>query len=469
MTALHTLKTSRRSLLMAAPALLLARQTSAAPIEPIASPSLAPPIAIPETHAGEQLAWVLEQVARKAKGLSVREIERHLSDGYLAAVGAADVRTVIRNYVGPAGPLTPVRAEGGIREERANVLAQNDRGELWRIRLGVNPADGHRIEQLWFEPVAAPELVKGSPTSWSRFGERFRALAPRVSFAAAELTDTGPRWLWREHAEQPRAIASLFKIFVLGELMRQVDAGEAGWEESLAIADGFRSLPNGAFRWLATGTELPLRSYAEQMIGSSDNTATDHLIARLGRERVQAAMIEMGHHHAERNLPLLLTREWFAMRMRLRDTQIERYLAADAAKRLRILANTVDPLADTLSEAEPWPGPRYLDALEWFAGAADVVRALDWLRRSSSVEVMAPARNALSLAPGAIWHPARWKYVGYKGGYETGAMSDAWLLQRQDNRWFAFAAIINDTRREIDYGGLWKLHPAAEILMAGEP
>jgi hypothetical protein len=47
-------------------------------------------------------------------------------------------------------------------------------------------------------------------------------------------------------------------------------------------------------------------------------------------------------------------------------------------------------------------------------------------------------------------------------------MSDAWLMQRQDNRWFAFCAVINDTRREIDYTGLWKLHPAVETLLAGD-
>lgn len=464
MTNHRPLTVTRRALL-ATPIVLLARS----PARLLASDHLAPAIPIPDTCAGRELQWILEQVAREAKGLTVRELERHLSDAYLAAVPAADLRRVIRGYVGPAGPLVPVRTEGGITEERANVLAQGPNGDLWRIRLGVSPVEPYRIDALFFEPVAAPELAKGSPANWAAFGERFRALAPRVSFAAAELTDAGPRWLLREHGEQPRAIASLFKVFVLGELMRQVGDGNADWDESLAIVDGFRSLPNGAFRWLASGTELPLRTYAEQMIGSSDNTATDHLIGRLGRAGVEATMTEMGHEHIERTLPLLLTREWFAMRMRLRDSQIERYLRADIDGRLRILTNTVDPLADTLSEAEPWPGPRFLDKVEWFAGAADVVRALDWIRRSSAEPALAPARDAMSLAPGARWHPARWKYVGYKGGYETGAMSDAWLLQRQDGRWFAFAAVINNTRREIDYTGLWRLHPAAEALLAAEP
>jgi hypothetical protein len=45
-------------------------------------------------------------------------------------------------------------------------------------------------------------------------------------------------------------------------------------------------------------------------------------------------------------------------------------------------------------------------------------------------------------------------------------MSNSWLLQRQDGRWFAFSAVINDTRREIDANGLWLLQTAAERLLA---
>ena len=79
------------------------------------------------------------------------------------------------------------------------------------------------------------------------------------------------------------------------------------------------------------------------------------------------------------------------------------------------------------------------------------------------------AGTALSLNPGTCWHPRDWRYVGYKGGYETGVMSNVWLLERQDGRWFAFAAIINDTRREIDAGGLWQLQVAAERLLSATP
>jgi hypothetical protein len=454
---------SRRTLLLASAGLALPTIVHAAPVE-----SIAPEIPIPDTAAGRQLTWVLGQINRKAKGLGAREIRRHVAPEFLASLPANQLRSLIRTWVGPNGPLTVVRFEGGVSETRANAIAINQKREIWRIRLGASASEPFLIDALYFEPASLPAGPNRSIGDWPAFAEAFQGLAPRVSFAAAELTDDGPRLLCRLHGEQQRAIASAFKIYVLGELLRQVRAGEIGWDDPVAIQDTLRSMPNGDMRWLPAGLELPVRHFAERMTAGSDNTATDHLIGRLGRDRVEAGMAAMGHSHPARNLPLLYTREWFAMRMRLRDTQIERYLAADAGKRLRILANTVDPLAAQLSDGEPWPGPRYIDQIEWFAGGVDLVSALDWIRRHAGGRRGAPVLDALSLNPGACWHPDSWRYVGYKGGYETGVMSNVWLLQRQDERWFAFAAIINDSRREIDSAGLWRLQVAAERLLAAE-
>jgi hypothetical protein len=434
------------------------------PVEPVTSD-----FPIPDTAAGRQLTWVLEQVNRSGRGLALREIREHVDHGFLLALPAEQIRAVFRTYVGPSGPLIPARFEGGVTDTRAYAIALNPARQMWRIRLRVSPVEPFLITELYFEPVATPIGPAKSPRTWSALANAVGALAPRTSFAAAELTAAGPVWLSRHLGDEQRAVASSFKLYVLGELVRQVSSGEAAWTEPLAIRDDLRSLPNGDMRLLPTGLELPIRHFAERMIAGSDNTATDHLIGRLGRPQIQAGFADQGHSRPDANLPLLMTREWFAIRMRLRDTQIERYLAADAGKRLRILANTVDPLAAQLSDAEPWPGPRFLDRIEWFAGAADLVRAVEWLwRRSDGVEG-APVRDALSLNPGSCWHPDTWRYVGYKGGYETGAMSNSWLLQRQDGRWFAFSAVINDTRREIDANGLWLLQTAAQDLLAGTP
>jgi hypothetical protein len=427
---------------------------------------IAPGISIPDTAAGQQLSWVLDQVNRAARGLSLREIRDHVDPAFLAGLPADQLRTLLRAYVAPNGPLSPARFEGGVTDTQACLIALTPDRQMWRIRLGTGESDSHLINALYFEPVALPAGPARVIGKWSELTESVRAIAPRTSFAAAELTATGPVWLSRLHGEQQLAIASAFKIYVLGSILHQVRAGDVGWQDAIAIQDEFRSLPNGDMRLLPAGMELPLQYFAERMIAGSDNTATDHLIGHLGRATVQDSFLRMGHSHARGNTPLLFTREWFAIRMRFRDAQIERYLAADAGKRLRILAHTVDPLALQLSETEAWPGPRFLEQIEWFAGAADLVTGLDWLHRHSGGARGRPALDTLSLNPGACWHPDTWRYVGYKGGYETGAMSNLWLLQRQDERWFAFAAIINDPDREVDGISLWQLQVAAERLLA---
>jgi beta-lactamase class A len=460
----QTARISRRSLLLASAGFAVPTAVRADPVDPIKP--LVSGIDIPDTPVGRQLTWVLEQVNRSARGLSVREIKQHVDPWYLTGLPADQIRSVLKNYVGPHGPFAPARFEGGVTDTRAHAILVNVAGDTWRIQLGVTATEPFLINQLYFVPVGVPAAPVPLPKDWDDFIDAFQDLAPRVSFAAAELTEYGPRWLGRIHGNEQRAIASSFKLYVLGDLVRQIETNEVGWQELLAIEDHLRSLPTGALYLAAPGTLLPVETFAEQMISASDNTATDHLIARLGRSHVQDAFTELGHSHPTRNLPLLMTREWFAMRMRLRDTQIERYLAADAGNRLRILANTVDPLADQLSDAEAWPGPRFIDQVEWFAGAADLVRALDWLWRHSDDAIGTPVRDALSLNPGICWHPGTWRYVGYKGGYETGVMSNTWLLERQDGRWFGLAAIINDTRREINANGMWSLLTAAERLLA---
>ena len=458
-------RVTRRSLLLASAGLLaLPSLARSAPIEPVAAT-----VIIPDNPAGRQLTWVLEQVNHSANGLTVREIRQHVDPGFLIGLPADQLRGLLRSYVGPNGPLTPTRFEGGIRDTRIHLIAVNADREMWRIRLGVAEDEPYLINALYFEPVSTPLVSARSPDTWPEIIDALARLAPRVSFAAAELTGSGPHWLSRLHGNQQRAIASSFKLYVLGELLRHVEDREIDWQEQLPIQDALRSLPNGDMRYLPAGFESPVQHYAERMIAGSDNTATDHLIGLLGRAPVQTGMSELGHSSPTSNLPLLMTREWFAMRMRLRDAQIERYLAADTGTRLRILAHTVDPLADQLSDAEPWPGPRYIDQVEWFAGAADLVRAMEWLRRHSDGAGGMPARDALSLNPGVCWHPDTWRYVGYKGGYETGVMSNSWLLERQDGRWFAVSAIINDTRREIDAAGLWSLLATSERLLAATP
>jgi hypothetical protein len=214
------------------------------------------------------------------------------------------------------------------------------------------------------------------------------------------------------------------------------------------------------------GATFPIRTFAERMIADSDNTATDHLIARLGRENVEAALERFGNAYPERNVPLLMTREWFAIKLRLSPEEIEAYIDSDVRDKRDFLAGRVDAEASTLSEVEQWPGAYFIDKIEWFASAADLARVMTGLHGMASSEGLAAIHDALSINPGIVFDARTWAYVGYKGGYETGVKSDAWLLQRGDGRWFVLSAIINDLQFEIDGYGLWQLIMPAVGLLA---
>ncbi len=436
-------------------------------LAPWSAVTTAAPDLLPDTPAGEQLAWAIEQINNGGTGLTPLRVEQRFAPDFLTWISSEQIIGIFRSYVGPSGPMTIARFEGGVTESRANALLQAPSG-VWRVRLSVEPAAPHRINDLYFEPAATPSAAING-RSWSSLKNRFAKLAPRSAFIAAEVSNGECDPVARVRPDEELAIASSFKLYVLGELAHQVSAGLASWDESLALNPDLLSLPNGSMRYEPPGSLFPLAHYADQMMSQSDNTATDHLIARLGRENVERAFARLGHAQPELNTPLLMTREWFAIKMRFSDREIRRYELATDDTRRRIISDQVAPVAATLTEWEPWYAFRSIDTIEWFASPNDLCRVLLDLKTIGELPGMEPVLNAMSLQPGITFDPQDWQYVGYKGGYETGVRSDVWLLQRQDGRWFVLAGIINNPSAEIDGFGMTNLMIEAAALLARTP
>lgn len=429
----------------------------------LASQSVVP---VPETPAGEQLSWILNEVNSGGVDFTEEVATRRFAPAFLSGLSPDQLVDIIQNYVAPAGPLGVVRFEGGVTAERANALLRGPNG-LWRIRLEVESVTPYRIVELFFEPTALSTRPDAIPNrSWSDLKRDLIGITPRISFLSAEIVDGECVPFARVASEEPLAVASSFKLYVLGTLARSVSLGETDWNQLLPLDPGLISLPNGSMRYQKAGSLFTLEHYAEQMISESDNTATDHLIGTLGRTEVEATMDLMGHEHADLNRPLMMTREWFAIRMRFSDEELNTYIDADEDRRREMLDQVASPRASTLEEWEPWPGPRAVDSIEWFASAGDLCRATASLLDQSSQPGMEPVLNALSIEPVITLDPADWTYVGYKGGFETGVHSHVWLLQRADGRWFSLAGIINDADLSSDGYELTDLLIEASELLA---
>ncbi|MFZ4576360.1 MAG: serine hydrolase, partial [Phycisphaerales bacterium] len=286
-------------------------------------------------------------------------------------------------------------------------------------------------------------------STWDSFTGEMGEMKGSASFGAYEIiprTPTGSELPYRlvpvhEFGEEKvLPIGSAFKLWVLGALAEEVAAGRVRWEERMPIYESLKSLPSGVMQEQPGGTPFPISAYARLMVSISDNTAADHLIARIGRERVEAFMSKVTDR-PRLNQPLLSTRELFALKIGNDPELMEDYLAVGQEQRRRMSAP-----GGRLFRARPevfsalyWTKPIAVDKLEWFASCHDLCRAMAALRELEKREGLGPVGEALRINPGIPYKREAWKSVGFKGGSEPGVMNLTFLLERADGRWFVMS------------------------------
>ncbi len=222
-------------------------------------------------------------------------------------------------------------------------------------------------------------------------------------------------------------------------------AGERHWDDMVTL-DG-TPLPGGFYADKPAGTKVSLREIAERMISVSDNSATDILLATLGRQKVEAMLPVVGFT-ASRNRPFLGTLEAFKLKSGALGT---RYVALDEKGRRALLDGEVKAMPISAIPADLFAAgkPLGIDTIEWFASPADLARTMDWLRRNTEGGPAAEARAILAKNSGIGPTPA-WSYVGYKGGSEPGVMNMTFLLQAKNGGWYALAGSWNNPAAAID-------------------
>ena len=170
----------------------------------------------------------------------------------------------------------------------------------------------HRLTGLLFTPAIPtplpPESIADVEAAWP-------PLAERASLLVAQVVNGECRPVAAVDPERVGPVGSTAKLYVLGAVATAILDGDLTWDQPVPIRDELKSHPSGTFHELPAGTERTVLEHATAMISQSDNTATDHLVDLVGREAVEAAMVEMGHAAPERNQPFLTTREMFLMKL----------------------------------------------------------------------------------------------------------------------------------------------------------
>lgn len=86
--------------------------------------------------------------------------------------------------------------------------------------------------------------------------------------------------------------ASVFKIFVLAELVRQIRAGAHSFSDRHALNDYDKSEGSGVLQLMDNDASLTIKDYATLMMILSDNTAADFLFRLTGRDSIKAHVLD---------------------------------------------------------------------------------------------------------------------------------------------------------------------------------
>lgn len=323
---------------------------------------------------------------------------------------------------------------------------------------------------------AARRLQEATPAAaakdaWEDIASEMATVAPLYNLAATEIVADELAPIFGVNADELHAVGSSFKLYVLAAAGKQVRDGQLNWDDPVEIEDRYKSVPGGDLRYVDAGTTFTMRYLTERMIQKSDNTATDHLIALVGREAVEEMLAEAGHSEPARNIPLLTTREFALLKFASSLDDLERFLAADVTTRREILETEINTLDyDTLLASIDQTAPVEIERVEWFASPNDLTRILLKLKTMAESDfALQPLFEILALETQVPLDGERWPYAGFKGGSEMGVLHGSWLLRRADKRWFALSLGFNDPAAALDLESAIAMMVRAFDLIAATP
>jgi beta-lactamase class A len=422
------------------------------------------PATIPNTPAGHQLKWVLEVVNGRDLGdpneRFTERFQQMLPEGGLKAA-LTTLRT--KSFDGAKVVLHRVLSDGGERPDTVTAVVRGEGTKRLLAVFLVTDEKTGKISGLRFAPAGS---LGGDPGDWNSFEGDLGKLQGGVSFGAYELVPKDPanpkgelklKPVYEFGEEKRLAIGSTFKLYVLGTLAEKVAKGEVKWDDKLPIKEAWKSLPSGVMQNEADGKEIPISEFIEKMISISDNTAADHLLRKVGRDKVEEYMGRL-NEGAEHTRPFLTTQEMFTIKLNKDKSLVDRYAAANEEKRRAMLAEGGEAAKGLdVTRAAEWKLPIQIDNVEWFATAPECCQVMADLRRIEQLPGMEPMSKALRINPGMPFDEKVWKSVAFKGGSEPGVMNLTFLLERKDNRWFALSVGWNDSEKALDEARLVEL------------
>lgn len=435
------------------------------------------PIEAPQTPVGRQLAWVIRVINGEAIGaLPARFTPRFLETFSEAEVTETLTKLRDRIFAGHRVDLVEIQEE----TENANAItgilnaAKTDRFISAYVALDEKTG---LIAGLEFNPAG----YSCRAGDWETLQGDLGRMSGQVAFGAYELAPEPAGegvpanalrlvGVYEFNERQPRAIAGAMQLWVLGALAEEIAAKHEGGvtlEDEVALRPEWTCLPGGALSSRDAGSKVKVGELVRLMNEAGDTTATDHLIGLLTPAKIESYVLSRTRD-ARASVPLLTLRQMFALKLAPDDALTLDYARANADARAAMLApdGALAKPEVKWDQLETWSTPRLEGEVGYFCSARDLAGIFGDVRRLEQAAGLERIAEGLRHDPGFEVDRDTWKSIAHKGGREPGVVSLAWLLKRDDGRWFALAAIWNNAEQPVDGERLREVARAGAGILA---
>lgn len=380
-----------------------------------------------------------EQVVSLLNGVLDTPVEEVFAPSFLAAVPPAQLQAISAQLTSQFGKAIAVQRLDPADGTRSALEVRMERA-IAKGGIAIDPAQDNRISELLFQTFEPVD------DSIEKISADLEALPGEVSAYFAPLDGGKPALAI--NADEQFAIGSTFKLYVLAALGNEIASGSADWDDVVALSE--KSFPSGRMQDWAEGAPVTLHTLASMMISISDNTATDQLIAELGREKVFETLVATGHSRPDLNNPFLTTREMFLLKAGQEEWRTD-YAASNPEKRNAILqeVRSAKIQEDAIRKAFSG-GPVAID-IEWFASGSDLAKLFRFMREKSDPQVFEIMAINPSMSDDTR---TKWSYAGYKGGSEPGVLNLTWLLTDEAGQDHILALSWNNPEASLDQSAL---------------
>lgn len=359
---------------------------------------------------------------------------------FLNEVPETKLRALFAMLVSQYGKANKVASLQASGNNQAVVMVDYDRA-LVRVEMVIAaPSEQSKITGLFITQTQ----VKGDGVEAVK--QEIAKLEGKSALGVWRLDERGELTLISSHrADAVMATGSSFKLSLLALLDEEIRQGKRRWSDVVPLT--VKSLSSGQMQHWPDRSPVTLHSLATMMISISDNTATDTLLAVLGREKVVAFEKRNGIA-AQRQYPVLSTIEAFVLKEDAQSALRQKWISGNYASRLALLESNRSLWKPANAGRVQAKGkPAYIEQIEWFYAPADMAKLLAWFAKKGSPET----RAIMDVSPGMSASDRQaWKSVAYKGGSETGVIAMNYLLTAKDGTQYVVAGAWNNPDKKVD-------------------